>query len=381
MSNYRDDRDALRDRVRSLEEEVETSHRELEEQRRVADGTRVAELEARMAEARRVIDGLQREVDAIRPQRRGPTLAYVIAGGAVTLVAGMGAFLVLVRSTPRPPPPPFESPAPVVVATAVTPPAAPTPAPRPRRSETARFGAKVRSSTGAAPGPGAKCSVEAKVAGDGDSLSVTALDVVCGSVALYRSSDPINGVSMSTTSVEEELGASSGVVYTALRWDDKGERTGARGQISLASAHRAATIWRDSVPTFKVALEIDAASAPVASPPLLDGTRLALRTGLVVGSTTGQAPVKKGASCNLVATPSSAKCPVRIACGSTVLYGETGSVAPCTLDDGRVATVNDPEVTKLDGDPALAVDVRGRHAKVSDGEGDAGWSVDLDFAK
>ncbi len=382
MSNYRDDRDALHGRVQTLEEELAATHKELEESRRLADGTRVDELEQRMGDARRVIEGMQRELEALRPKRREMPSGVPIAVGAIGVVFLGAVGLVALRSRPRPLPPPPGAPTQPVLATPTrvtpAPPTAPAP---PRRTEVARFAAKVSRATGAAPAVGSTCTIEAKVGGNGASLGVDELEVVCGETTLYRSTDPLEGVSMSSSNVEEEPAPGGAQVYAALLWEDKGARSGARAQVSIASHKRAASVWTDSAPSFHVDLVVEPRSAPVAGPALHDGTNLALRTSAVASAVTGPAPVKKGASCTVFAVPAAPKCPLRIECGGVTVYGAAGSIAPCTLEDGLVVTASDPEGTAVDRDPAMSLDVRERHARVWDGEGPRAWSVDLDLAK
>lgn len=385
MSSYRDDREALRGRVETLEEDLATSQRALQESQKMADGTRVEELERRMGEARRVLDGLQHELDALRPKPAlRPNLALSIVGGACALAMIAGAMALLARPKPS-----AKSQTVTIAPTgaaktpAALPPPVPAPSPAkpaaPLRKSHATWTGRVTHATGAAPAVGTRCVLDATLAGNGDSLDVTGLEVLCGDRPLYRSRDALEGISMQSSGVDEEPGPPAGPVYAALRWDDKGTRTGARSQVSVTSSRRAAAVWSDTAPAFHVDLAIEPKSAPVPGPALLDGTARALRTGLIASAVTGPAPVKKGAACSLVVVPAKQKCPARIDCGSVVLYGADGSIAPCTLEDGRVVRASDPEGTSVDRDPALSLEVADKHARVSDGDGQAAWSVELDF--
>jgi hypothetical protein len=385
MSTYRDDREALRGRVDLLEEELAASQSALEESRKLAGGQRVEELERRMAEARKVIDGLQGELDALRPKPRryaGPAVALAMAGAVMVTSAGAVGFLLLRRVAPPPVPPARRVTPPLVVAPPPVPPAPTSTAatPKPMRYATAVWSAKVTGSTGAAPPVGTPCAIEAKLHGDGATLGVEALDVRCGGKSLYSSSDPLEGVSMRSSRAAEEPAAGGAQVYAALRWEDKGTRSGARTQISLDAGRRAAAVWTDTVPAFHADLAVDPRSAPVTGTALVDGTPRALRAALSVTSVTGPAPVKRGAACALFAVPAKDKCPIRVECGAVVLYGASESVAPCTLEAGTITGAHDPEISVVDGDPSLSLEVGDKHVRVADGEGPKAWTVDLAWA-
>lgn len=385
MSSYRDDRDALRGRVQTLEEDLATSQKALQESQKMADGSRVEELERRMGDARRIIDGLQHELDGLRPKPvPRSNLALPIVGGACAIAMIAGATALMVRPKPSARSRTVVAAQTPAAETPVTPPAplsppSPVKPVLPQRKSIATWTAKVTNATGAAIAVGTRCVLNATLAGNGESLDVAGLEALCGDKPIYRSADALNGVSMQSSGVDEEPGPAGGLVYASLRWEDKGTRTGARSQISVTSSRRAAAVWSDTAPAFHVDLAIEPKSAPVPGPAMLEGTARALRTALVASAVTGPAPVKKGASCAIFVVPSKQKCPVRIDCGSVVLYGAEGSISPCTLEDGLVVRASDPEVTSVDRDPALSLDVADKHARVWDGDGPTAWSVELDF--
>ncbi|HTN89408.1 MAG TPA: hypothetical protein VL242_37285, partial [Sorangium sp.] len=183
--HYRDERDALRGRVDSLQEQLATAKRALEDQRDDDRTERVAQLERQMAEARRVLDQLGRELDQVRgrPQRSlfVPVLAIIAGLGICSSVA---AYL-LVR--PAPEAAADAVPYPVVVPTRIPAPVdpapepAPTPAPAtpapeaPARTATATWKATVTRATGLPLAAGATCTVEATLKSPGDDIDVPAL--------------------------------------------------------------------------------------------------------------------------------------------------------------------------------------------------------------
>ncbi|WP_438026108.1 hypothetical protein [Sorangium sp. So ce233] len=383
---YRDERDALRGRVDSLEEQLATARKQLEDHRDDDRAARVEQLERQMADARRVLDQLGRELDAVRGRPRRSLVAPVLA-----MIAGLGicgAVLghVLLRPAPEAPvdgaPQPVPVPAPLPEPTSLAPepaPAPPAPAPeRPLRTATATWKATVASATGLPLAAGAPCTVEAELASSGDDIRVPSLQVVCGGKPIYRSSDPLNGMSMFSSGVEEDSGAEPGTQVYAISYQDKGSRAGQRAEVSLDSTRRAGAVWSDSAPAYRVELTVAYQSPPVAGEPLLDATRNTLRRSARVTESTGPSPVKAGARCALRVSPlpRGGKCLTRLACGGRMLYGAgTTGVSECTVEGDRVVRVHDGNTTQDGGDPALDLDLATGRVTVRD-EGERGaWSV------
>ncbi|WP_437306545.1 hypothetical protein [Sorangium sp. So ce388] len=274
--HYRDERDALRGRVDSLQEQLATAKRALEDQRDDDRTERVAQLERQMAEARRVLDQLGRELDQVRGRPRRSLFVPVLA-----IIAGLGicssvAAYLLVRPAPKaaagavPYPVVVPIPAPVPVDPAPEP-APATPAPEvPARTATATWKATVTRATGLPLAAGATCTVEAQLEGSGNKIRVPALQIVCGGKPIYSSSDPLNGMSMFSSGVAEGSGAAPGTHVYAISYEDKGDRTGERAEVSLDSTRRVGAVWRDSAPAYRVELKLPHQSAPVKGEPLLD---------------------------------------------------------------------------------------------------------------
>ncbi|WP_437724338.1 hypothetical protein [Sorangium sp. So ce861] len=389
---YRDERDALRGRVDSLEEQLATARKELEDHRDDGRAARVEQLERQMDEARRVLDQLGRELDDLRGRPRRslivPILATIAGVGFCAMVAGyamMRPESYAINGPPQrvavPPPPPVSPPPVPVPAPAPPEPAAPAPE-KPLRTRTATWKATVARATGLPLSAGAPCTVEARLTSSGDDLRVPALDVVCGGRAIYRSSDPLNGMSMFRSGVEEDWGAAPDTYVYALSYDDKGARAGERAEISLDSLGKTGAVWRDSAPAYRVELTLSRQSAPVGGEPLLDATGKALRRSARVTEATGPSPVKAGAKCALRSSwiPRSDRCRTRIECGGRVLYGagSTG-MSGCAVEEGRVVRAHDGNTTQNGGDPALDLDVAAGRATLRDeGKGGA-WTVGIEI--
>ncbi|WP_437812817.1 hypothetical protein [Sorangium sp. So ce1078] len=389
---YRDERDALRGRVESLEEQLAAAKKELEDHRDDDRAARVEQIERQMAEARRVLDQLGRELDAVRGRPRRslavPILAMLAGLGLCAMVAGYalmrpapGAMDDVPRPVPALPPEPVPTALAPEPAPAPPEPAAPAPE-KPLRRATATWNAAVARATGLPLAAGAPCTVEAELTSTGDDIRVPSLEVVCGGKSIYRSSDPLNGMSMFSSGVEEDSGAEPGTYVYALSYEDKGSRTGGRAEVSLDSVRRAGAVWRDSAPAYRVELTLAYQSPPVAGEPLLDATGMALRRSARVTESTGPSPVKAGARCALQVSPlpRGGKCLTRLACGGRMLYGAgTTGVSECTVEGDRVVRVHDGNTTQNGGDPAFDLDVATRRVTVRDeGKGGA-WTVGIEL--
>ncbi|XXY44336.1 hypothetical protein WME91_30455 [Sorangium sp. So ce269] len=387
--HYRDERDALRGRVDSLQEQLATAKRELEDQRDDDRTERVAQLERQMADARRLLDQLGRELDQVRGRPRRslfvPVLAIIaglgicgsVIGSLLLKPASEGAAdaVPYVVGVPIPAPVPMDpvpEPAPAPAA---------TPAPEaPARTATATWKAAVTRATGLPLAAGAACTVEAQLAGSGDKIRVPALQIVCGGTPIYSSSDPLNGMSMFSSGVEEDSGAAPGTHVYAISYEDKGDRTGERAEVSLDSIRKVGAVWRDSAPAYRVELKLPYQSAPVRGEPLLDATARALRRTARVTASSGPSPVKVGAQCTLRVSPLArpGKCLTRLECGGRMLYGAgTTGVSECTEEQDQVVRVHDGNTTRDGGDPALDLDVATGKITVRDEVASGTWTASM----
>ncbi|MGK3959434.1 hypothetical protein WMF38_41110 [Sorangium sp. So ce118] len=373
---YPDERDALRGRVGSLEEQLATARKELQDHRDDDRAARVEQLERQMEDARRALDQLGRELDAVRGQPRRSLAVPILA-----LLAGLGLCAMVAGHAlrgPVPASPPEPVPAPSALAPEPAPgPAAPAPE-EPLRRATATWNAGVARATGLPLAAGAPCTVEAELTSSGDDIRVPSLQVVCGGKLIYRSSDPLDGMSTFSSGVEEDSGAEPGTHVYLLSYQDKGSRAGERAEVSLDSARRAGAVWRDAAPAYRVELTLAYQSPPVAGEPLLDATRRALRRSARVTEATGPSPVQAGARCALHVAPfpRDGKCRTRIACGGRMLYGAgTTGVSECTVEGDHVVRVHDGNTTQDGGDPALELDVATGRATVRGEEERGAWTV------
>lgn len=380
--SYRDERDALRQRVDNLEQALS------EAQQQPDPSQRLAELTQQAAEARRLLDHLDAEIAQVRrpPGRSKARLGLVLgAGFVITLGIGLTLGRRLASAPPvtptaaphprlAPPPPP-----PVATTTAlpevVPPPTAEPAAKPPPPSATARWSARVTRATGAQ--VGSSCLVEATLGG-GASIDVRRLVVRCAGRVIHDSESKLEGMSMSGYTVTEELGERDGTRRYALVYKDQGSRSGERSQIALDSVKAVGAVWSDDLPGFRVELALPYLSEPVSGAALLDVGAPALRLAAVVEETTGPAPLAKKAACELRVNPVEVrgKCLVRLGCSGRMVYGKgTQGIAGCTLEGGAIVKVSDEDTTGSDGDPALGIAPAAGTMTLSDETGGKKWTA------
>lgn len=393
--DYRDERDALRARVESLESSLATAQAELE---------RMRATEAALEASRRELQRLRSEVERLRPTQRPPQnrgLGLLIAGGGVVMLAAFGAASMLRARVDAPSLPAGDPP---TFGTAVPMPAQPDPVPKPvttarrpapQRPEAARtahaeWTATVTRSQGAGPPVGASCKVSADLAGDGSQAHVGELEVLCGAKFLFRSTDEFSGMSNTSSGATEEAGKTAGTLQHTLMYQDQGTRSGARSQISIDTAQRTAVIWSDNVPTFRVELRVEPASLERTGEPLIDPenrrerfTENVVRTGTIT-KVEGTPPLPAGAACTVDVSPAASgqsNCRVRVRCGGKLLYGDGQSgYNQCTSKEGRVGRLVDERTSADDGDPALGMDLSENTVVVSE-DGDPSWTVTIGLTR
>jgi hypothetical protein len=407
--SYRDERDALRDRVVNLEEELAAAREDRARGEHADRETRIAELEAQMAEGRRLLDRMGAELGALRgtppkPADEGDAAArrtappseipvrapaWVLAG-VVVVALGIVAFVHTRRAQV---PPPSEAPA-TTPASTVAParvdepaPAATSAVPKAYRAPTmARWRARATRVTGRGIALGASCLVEATLEGDKSDIRVQRLSVGCGGASLYDSSAPLDGMSMSSVGVQEEAGPAPGTLTYAIQYQDKGTRSGSRSEASIDSIKGVGAVWSDTMPAFRVELAVPYLSEAARGEPILASSQ-ALRRVATVVHTEGAAPLLRGARCDLRVTPrqTAGECMVRLTCGREVLYGKGATgVAACTVQDGRVLRVTDTEPTSNGRDPELDVNTEAGSMVLADevgGARGARWSVGFELEK
>lgn len=256
MPTYRDERDALRNQVETLSQDLESARADAEKAKHVG------ELEERLAEAQRSLQAMQSELERLRG-RQGPRRSQgvvVAASAGIVFAAGLAGALIFLRSAPQPPQP-------IVVTTPPVPPAVAQPVPHPATAappepppaavehRAVTWKASVQKATGIA--ASGVCRVDADLTGSNEDLHVASVVVTCGSTKLYDSNDKLEGMSMLSSGADLTQGS------YVLRYSDKGTRSG-KSQVGIDTAKRAASVWSEDVPAFRVDLTIVPEGKPIA---------------------------------------------------------------------------------------------------------------------
>jgi hypothetical protein len=347
--NYRDDREALHHRIGQLENELQDARREGEEHGRDEAQTRAVALEQRLADMRGELEKMGAELNALRGDKpRRAANVPLIAGAMVVVLFVLGGLGFVTTRRSRPPVPiatavaplpspvmpvrPVEPVMPVVQAPTLTPPPPPPP-----RSTTARWNAKISRAEGLALAPGATCTVDATITATDTNALVNDLVIQCGAQSLYRSRDRFSGMSQSHNDAREVFGPTDDKSTFTLQYNDIGSRTGERAQVDLDTTHHQASVFRETIPRFRVELSLPTTSTPGAP---LSGPDQRLRRAGKVSHVSGTAPVKEGATCVLraMANGKGTDCIAEVACATTIVWPASGAVS-CTYDGARPVTV------------------------------------------
>ncbi len=379
--DYRDDRDALKARMESLEGELATARAEAE---------RMRATENALAAAQRENEKLRAEVRRLTPTAKPPIssskTAFLVGGGIAVLTVGAAVFVTFASSGPEPAPVTFIE----VPATAKPVAEGPTPAAPPEesaRATTVEWPARVKKAEGLSYPVGSACTVRATLRTDGRQASMPDVEIACAGKWLYRSTDQLAGMSNSTFEVEEVPGAEEGSHRAVLSYQDTGSRTGERTQASISTFDHVAVAWTETAPTYRVELEVDEMSSAWKGPALFtehEGRKPELRAFLQRTARVVEvqdAPlVTKGDVCSVEARPSWVKdttCRVRVHCGATTLYG-TGSSGynKCAAEGSSLLRASDGRTSDADSDPSLDLDVIKGLVEVADTT-PTRWSVKL----
>lgn len=380
--SYRDDREALHHRVAQLEQELQDARREGEEHGRDEAQARAVALEKKLADMRGEVEKMGAELEALRgksPRRLGSGVVALLVAGIACCAAVPGVIIFARRPAPPPTvvlvPPEVQAPMgkakpaepiPTVEPPTVTEPLqAPTATPASARTAEARWTAKVSRAEGLPLAPGSACTVTAIVSTRDTNAIVNALTVECGAQSLYRSSDRLNGMSQSSNDAREVMGPTDEKSTFTLAYRDIGTRTGERTQIDLDSTKHQASVFRETIPRFRVDLSLPATSLPG---PSLSGREQRLHRTGKVSHVTGAAPVKEGASCVLraMATGKRSECTAEVACGTSILWPSSAPVS-CTYEASRptsISTNEGPTGVSLDGS-TLNVKGKGFEAEIT----------------
>jgi hypothetical protein len=373
--DYRDERDALRARVESLEGEVASTRAELERMRATENALGAArrENEKLRSEVRRLTGKGSRSRTA-RPAAlvSGGVLCAVTIGGLV-----MGAARWRMSGDQGP------SPRPSVQAGAAERP------PEGLREVTATWSARVGRAEGLPFDHHAPCTLRAKLKSDGREHAMPDVEVACSGKALYRSSDQLEGVSSMRHNVEEAPGPEAGSYRAALSFEDQGTRTGERAQASIHTSAGVVVVWKDTAPAYRVELEVDELSAPWEGRALLARNERLRPDFRAVIERAGRVSVVNDfglvtpeMACSVRVRPAFGRersCRVAVRCGAATLYGaELGGFAACTAEGGRPIVARDASPSEIDRDPVVEVNLAQGTVEVSDTRPNA-WSVKIEL--
>lgn len=376
---YRDERDALRARLESLETELASAR---------AENERMQATENALLAARRENEALRAELGRLGPGRkRTSPAAFVLPAALLVFVAAGGVFLLIARAPA--PPPPLPPIAPFPAADEPPPPAvapSPEPAPKSPRHAAVEWKARVVKSTGLPYAAGTPCTVRGTLASDGTSGERPGVSIACAGKVLYDSAHSLSGMANMSYEVEEVPGETAGAFRYALRYEDQGPRTGERTQASVASFERTATAWKETAPAYRVELALEELSEPSVGAALFvanDGApvpfrKLVRRRG-TVSAATGTGLVRAGDACDVELRPAFGKdrCRAWVQCAGTTLYGAGGGgFAECSIEGDGPFAAKDGVPSSKDQDPVLELALGHQTLTVSDDLPNA-WSVNV----
>lgn len=412
MADYRDDREALHERVTTLQQELDGARGDLERER--AKGTpdeRVENLGSELSAAKERLAAMEVELRALRGNK-APSFASVLRKNRTPIMVGasilFGAVVVLglgrsrsaaVVPAPFVPPRPVETLAPPPRPTAAPAPAPPMPEPPTPKPEAAErtlkvtWPAQVRLSSGAREAVGSTCAIDAEVTDRGSLPSLRNVSVRCGEHVLYDSTKPIYGMREKGSSVAQETGKKPGTLVFNAQYKDTG--TGDTPQLTIDGTKGTAYVWHDYPEAFRLELTFSRASTPIVSEPLGTLGRAAMDRSMRVRQVHGRAAPAVGTMCRLRAMPqSSRKCLVIVDCGAAgALFGGPpfSSRTSCNADDvasgkAKLLDLDDPQGSKDDEDPRLhffnapgaePVDGGGVLTVADEPKAGGAWSVEL----
>ncbi len=393
--SYRDDREELKQRVDELERELQTARQRADQ----AEGAQAKadRLAVELAGAQRNLERIQNELSKLQSPPKKSN-APVFAVGGMMILAGAAVALFAVRSPPQPPS--IALPMTAIEPIAAPPPPPPIPpipepepTPVPARAKTVRWTGKVLSSSGFALPAGTPCFAEASLKSSNQgSIDVDELLVQCADKKLYRLSDALEGISMTSRKVFEEPGPSAGTYTYSIIYQDQGQRSGKRAQVSMESIWGKANAWSEINPVYRVSIQLNSESEINKEPPLdplHESTEVDFRNRLELKGTAlavnGQTTVQSGQPCAIKVFPTWGErghnCRVSLRCGEQVLYGGGDSgYNRCEFKDGQLVSVKDEGASTADGDPMFSIDGTASTAVVQEGGGD-GFEVKMKIEK
>jgi hypothetical protein len=396
MADYRDEsqREALHERVTTLQQELDGARSDLERER--AKGTHDERLDALAADVRNARDqlaSLQDRLTALQEERRAKAAAASAATTSTStpavlpkqrratllLVSGaaMAAAIVVGLAGGR------RSAAPAVAtgvqphATAPTIPLTPhvvdplaglvpvAPLAVETRTVKATWPARVRLSSGttsAQTAVGAACVIDADVGEQGNLPSLQTVAVRCGERVLYDSRKTSTGMRAHGSFVRQIAGKERGTLLFDVNYTDTG--TGEAPQIKVDGSKGTVFLWHDYPEAFRIELTFARPSSPVTSAPLGKLGVAALDRAARVRQVRGRAAPAVGTMCTVHAMPEDTRsCYVSVDCGpGGALFGVTAfsATATCNAADvangtARILDLDDPNgsAEATGGDPRV----------------------------
>ena len=388
---YRDDREALRQKVAMLEAELSRAQRDLTE---TADA--LGEHESKDVEDEAKIDALRDEVQSLRrklgitaapaPDRKKKRIVFAVLA-AMTMLLGALVHFALSGDEEGKTPSVSESSKPASPALPTKAPSVPPPPPPPPPVDaTVTFGALILEATGRSLQAGDGCLLHLDLR---DGPSVAGLRLRCGAELLYDSADALGSGMEMRSVLAREVPAMDGSMLYSLTYQDHGMRSGPRAQISLSSAAQTLRVWSETGRPFSASLHLRARSfgrvgAPLgartlglpaeAGRPLMARARVHRRRGPVPSFIEEECELYAHAYAEGV----NLDCRISLRCGAKLVYGGgTAGFNDCTFIGGVPATASDSGTSVEDGDPRMSLDWERRRMTVSDDRGADEWTVEL----
>jgi hypothetical protein len=329
---------------------------------------------------------------AVAPSRRIAPVTLAVLGFVALVGVAFGVYFAARPSSVVPSPVPLASVAPPTMTPASVPAAARA---KSRAAANARsddagaappldvesgrvalsWGARLVSSTGAAPPAGSPCTLTATVSSRGTATAHQELLVLqCQGKVLYDSSAPLNGMANMSFGLAETPVAGDVLAFVyALRAEDTGSRSAPRAQIAVGTPDGVMEAFRDTLPSFRVRAKIDRLTAvrrgkaitADAVPPF---DAVVVRKAKVVAKS-GAVPFAASA-CEMRISPAYQKkhtCRVVLTCAGRAIYGGAeGGFDECQLADRQPVSFVDAYPTPSDGDPQLSADLSADTATLGD---------------
>jgi hypothetical protein len=390
---FREDGEGLNDRADHLDHEVFQAQKALNDAR----GKRLDLLEQEMADAQDRLNRMQASLNALRdtppsstPKAPAP-LANLARAMPVLLPVGMVAMLGFAighssaRKAPR---------YPLFKTTAAANHARMTGSASTRgasyggteASTRIRWNGKVRKATGIDVAVGTDCRIEGRFASRGAHLAKADVEVWCGDKMVYEKG--VYTGPEAVVGVDEYAVQGGSFVYNLDVEDVLRPGFDKRAMASIDTEARVAVISRDVAGAFRLEIDVEPVSAPIASSgPLFNTPRPSsavpsarvARTARVVRATAG-APASSGDKCTVEVVPATPRsgwsCRTFVRCGDKALYGEqrTG-YTECSGDDSNLQ-IRDLGFTLEDGDAKLDADLGKGTLTLSENDTST-WTVEL----